>query len=363
MQHIVNESNLYMLVACVFFCLCICLYNTFTLRNRHRMQRTMPGRIRDVQGLLSAQLTYYRENKTLNPRLTQALIDRMKKRDNLFALEQARDGLSAQRRATREEAAFVIRPVMEDIARRNRRSREMIRVYIASLIQLFAVHSPDIESFLMAGLRGNSLYLRMQSLRSIAVLGNERATVSALLTIGASHQYYNEKCITDALMDYTGDRRSLIAAIFYALPRLNAQVQRAVVVFLTNLENNAFRQNLLQLLSAPDTDKEVRIALIKYFTALRYDAALDELIRLADGEDWECAAIAGKALGAYPFQESVTQLKRRVMDQNWFVRYNCAMSLAKLCPISQLQDVLNGNDRYAREIMQYALSQQPGTAP
>ncbi|MDO5378161.1 MAG: HEAT repeat domain-containing protein [Clostridia bacterium] len=354
MQHIVNESNLYVLLACVFFCLCVCLYNVFNLRRRRFLRRRMPGRVKRMRELALEQLAAIERTGEADAHIARQMQKKTQNEENLFALEQIREDLLQE--APWQRVAQAMEPVLEYAEEYYARDKEPVRVYIARLIELYGVSTPSIESFVMRGVGGKSLYLRLQCLRCVAQFGKERLMVDALIVVSDSDQYDSDKCISDTLMDYRGDRGSLIAALFYAFDRFDMQTQRAVVGFLTHIRHTAYRQNMLELLEDEQTHKEVRIALLKYFTVARYDAAVSAILRLAKSEDWEYAAIASRALGGYPYRECVAQLKRRVKDTNWYVRFNCAMSLAELCSDSQLQDVLGGNDRFAREIMQYALT-------
>lgn len=354
MQHIVNESNLYVLLACVFFCLCVCLYNVFNLRRRRFLRLQMPSRVKKMRELALEQLDCIERTGEADVRIAHEMQKKTQNEENLFALEQIREELLEA--ASERRVAQVMEPVLDFAQEHYARDAEPIKVYIARLIDLYGVNTPSIEAFIMRGIGGKSLYLRLQCLRCVARLGKERVMVDALLVISHSDQYDSDKCISDTLMDYRGDRESLIAALFYEFDRFDMQTQRAVVGFLTNIRHAAYRQNMLELLENEKTEKEVRIALLKYFALVRYDAAVFAILSLAESEDWEYAAIASRALGSYPYQECVTQLKRRVKDTNWYVRFNCATSLAELCSDSQLQDVLGGNDRFAREIMQYALT-------
>ena len=49
-------------------------------------------------------------------------------------------------------------------------------------------------------------------------------------------------------------------------------------------------------------------------------------------------------------------LKRLLSSRNWYVRLNSAVSLKNLgITYSELSDIIDGNDRYASEIIRYCL--------
>ena len=71
---------------------------------------------------------------------------------------------------------------------------------------------------------------------------------------------------------------------------------------------------------------------------------------------WEYAAISAGSLGAYPGEETVEILKQCLCHGNWYIRYNAALSLERLNISSrELEDILEGDDRYAREVLEYRI--------
>ena len=74
---------------------------------------------------------------------------------------------------------------------------------------------------------------------------------------------------------------------------------------------------------------------------------------------WEYAAIASSALVLYPSQQSIELLKRNLNNSNWYIRFNASQSLEQFgLSYTDLIDVFDSNDRYAREILQYRLDQR-----
>ena len=87
------------------------------------------------------------------------------------------------------------------------------------------------------------------------------------------------------------------------------------------------------------------------------------LLKLLQDESrsWEYAALAASALDSYPGSQTISHLKQALHSRFWHVRYNSAQALLNLhVPLAQLQDILNGPDRYAREILEYKLKENAG---
>ena len=123
-----------------------------------------------------------------------------------------------------------------------------------------------------------------------------------------------------------------------------------------------YEQRMLDLLTDPAREAEVRYCAIRYLGKYAYAPAAPILREMAaDREDgrWEAAAISATALAAYPGQDTVDTLKSALRNPNWYVRYNAAASLEKLdVTYLALSDVMNGADRYAREMLQYFMDQR-----
>ena len=80
------------------------------------------------------------------------------------------------------------------------------------------------------------------------------------------------------------------------------------------------------------------------------------LLRRDDASHWEYAAISASALSAYPGQETVDALLKAMNSVNWHIRNNASVSLqAHGLTYEEMLRVLDGEDRYAREMLAYRL--------
>ena len=71
---------------------------------------------------------------------------------------------------------------------------------------------------------------------------------------------------------------------------------------------------------------------------------------------WELQNACVSALAVYPGPQTLEILKKETSSQNWYVRRNAAKSLAVLnTDRDALADILQGNDRYAKEMLEYQL--------
>lgn len=102
-----------------------------------------------------------------------------------------------------------------------------------------------------------------------------------------------------------------------------------------------------------------RIDAIRTVGQLRYAPALEKVRAFADDERWEIRVAVATALGRYGAEENFGILIALLCDREWWVRYRAAEALADY-PNEKalLERVDETNDRYAREMMRFALDKR-----
>lgn len=168
----------------------------------------------------------------------------------------------------------------------------------------------------------------------------------------------HEKVITEALLSYTGEAAALIQGLWSHLEDFAPRIQRAVLDYI-RFQSGDYRGRMLELMVDSRRDKELRLAAIRYFGRYPYPPARGPLLDFLldrDPSHWEYAAISAAALAGYPGEEVVGALLRAMNSANWYIRSNAASSLeAHGLSYEEMLRVLSGEDRYAREMLQYRL--------
>ena len=113
------------------------------------------------------------------------------------------------------------------------------------------------------------------------------------------------------------------------------------------------------IMTSESVDKELRFSAIRYFGKYPYEPARQVLIGFVSDTDqtkWEYAAISATSLAGYHGNDVIRCLTEAMKSPNWYVRYNASVSLeAQHLDYSDLIDVVDGDDRYAREMVMYRL--------
>lgn len=231
--------------------------------------------------------------------------------------------------------------------------------YIIKKYRLIAYRRfPSIEGALLDMCNEQSIYCRENALQALYTTGNVDCIMKAVEIIDRSDLFFHGKLLCDGLLNFAGSKNKLADSLVKAFPGYSDGMKVTVLDYL-RLSNDAFGEFALSVLQNESEGDEVRYASIRYLGKCSFEKAYEPLLRLArDGSElnWEYAAIASTALALYPGERTVQILKENLYSRNWYIRHNSALSLNRLkITYSQLFDVIDGNDRYAAEIIRYCL--------
>lgn len=231
------------------------------------------------------------------------------------------------------------------------------KAYIAFLLGEYKVETESVNEFLYECINSDSLHLRFNGLRSISKIGNVDYFIKALNIVSDNKENLNSKIMIDAIDDFGGDIDKLYNEIVGDFHKFTDKSKCLFIAHLADKKNGILSEKLLSMLKANDTDYEVKSSIIKYFGVIKYNDSKEELLKILDGESWEYRALSVRALDNYEGEDIVDKLMETIKDENWYVRFNSATTLLKLnISDSKLMSILTGEDKYASEIMEYAIS-------
>lgn len=273
------------------------------------------------------------------------------------AMQRAEKGVDAE---ALEGYLESIAPTFSRLSRRYDARPGLERAFFAYLVRRWYRARPAADSViycLQRDLLADSLYVRQNAFEAIARVGEADVLAHALETLDGKEEGHSPRLVTETLLEATCDAGRLATALDARLERLRPQTSAAVINYL-RMCGMGSRGHLLALMESPKTDREIRLACVRYFMRNPDSRAESMIRRLAQSEDpasWEYAAVSAMALASYPGRDTVALLKGLLSSRNWFVRFNAAKSLYDLgCTLEgDLGDVLAGADRFAREMLVY----------
>lgn len=281
---------------------------------------------------------------------------------NLASMDEELDKLSEKHGDAVDEYIRQILPVFIYLSNVNASKDKVQQAHFAYIVEKYHVVRnnpiPDICDLMMSMVHSPNLYCRENALRVIYDTGSEEMVLQALLAVCNEGYFHHEKLIVDGLMRFTGDKKKLMDLFVRNLNEFDVTFQ---VYLLNHIRFSGARYDDLffRLLTENGVDDEIRFCAMRYFGRNIYESAYETLYHYADNPElqrWEYAAIAATSLASYPRPETIEVLKKCLSNYNWYIRKNAAESLERLnLSYFELADIFDGNDRYAREILQYRM--------
>lgn len=234
--------------------------------------------------------------------------------------------------------------------------------YIVKKYRLIAFRVfPSITETLLSLLDEPSIYCRENVMQALYTTGDSECVLRALKRIDKSELFYHGKLISDGLLNFAGSSKELCNRIIAQFDTFSTEMQVNFLNFI-RFSSPDYCEFAYSLLSDKTQNDEIRYCAIRYLGKYRYERAYSLLCALSReqrAEKWQYAAIASSALALYPCDETVSLLKQNLCSRNWHIRYNSAESLERLgVTYAALADVLDGDDRYAAEILRYRLQRK-----
>lgn len=289
---------------------------------------------------------------------------------NLLALEEYLQNMP------REQAGGYLRriaPVFPRLAERYRKRDEIQGAYFCHFIAewggFLGEERHSLAEKTAQFVRRPSVYSKVNALKALCALGEAEVLLDALTWLapeGDEHLQIHEKIAVEALLDFHGDARALIALIWRRFERFPVYAQRMLLDYI-RFKSGDDRDELLAILLDKGRDKELRLSAIRYFGRYPDERARAALLNFVSesGEPtrWEYAAVAASSLARYPGGDTVDALTAAMCSPNWYVRYNSAASLEQLGFTDEaLLASAVSNDRYAREMLTYRLEMRRAEA-
>lgn len=245
------------------------------------------------------------------------------------------------------------------------RQNRMEAAYFPYIIKKYRVIAyrvfPSLEGALLNMLNEPSIYCRENAMQALYTTGDADCILKAVEIIDQSDLFFHSKLLCDGLLNFAGSPQALGQKITAQFFSFSAEMQVTLLDYL-RFSGGEYREFALTLLQNNRLNDEIRYAAIRYFGKYQFWAAYSTLCGLAAEsaeQKWQYAAIASTALSTYPGQDTLQILKQNLYSRNWYIRLNSAVSLKKLgCTYLQLTDIIDGNDRYAAEIIRYCLQRE-----
>lgn len=338
----------------VFECVCI-----FAFRCQNSLLRRRSLALEDA---MREQLRHIHAGEPVEDGHTAMLRKKLVHVEQLMAFDEALERLSIESPEEIRDYIKSVRPEFICLAIQNHYRDITEGTYFAHVLGKYPIlknnPTPVILGRLMELVREPSLYAREAALKAIYSTGDCGYALQALHMVDMDGRFYHAKLLTDGLLTFGGDKQDLALSLWADFDHFSISMQKVILGFI-RFSGCELSPELLRILTDEHRDDELRFSCIRYFGKHPYEQAFPLLLTFVErpwDRRWEYAAVAASALSAYPGERTVAALKGALNSSNWYLRFNAARSLEEFqLTYLNLIDVMDGQDRYAREILQYRL--------
>lgn len=304
------------------------------------------------------------DKETVDEAHKKFLRKKLKKIQHMMAFDETLAKLYAERKDEVQKYIIDLSAVFVFLTFKYSDKDKIQAAYFPYIIKKYEVFKGSRISIVIDSLlelvKEPNLYCRENALQALYSIGDADSVVKALKLLDKKESFHHTKMITDGLLTFTGERALLDKALWESFDAFSVTMKQAVLDYF-RFSCDAHTERMLHIMTDKDENQELRFSAIRYFAKYYYEPALAYLYDLATQQSpvWEYKAIAATALGNYPSPKTEDVLKELLCDRNWYVRYNASASLEQFgVKYEDMIDVLEGNDRYASEMLRYRFDRQ-----
>lgn len=227
--------------------------------------------------------------------------------------------------------------------------------YVLSLFPMLMHNNDKVDYAMMQFVFDRSIYCRENAMLFFYHKGSSEHVVNSLKKIDKRNLYYSPKLLADDLLKFKGNHEELSSLLLEEFNNFSIRFQIAIIHYI-RLNKIDRKEKLYQKLISKKYDKEVNLAIIRYFARYKYNKVLKELLNFMkekENYDLEYRIVTAFALATYDTKEVRKVLIDSLSDSNWYVRKNAAHSLSKMnITIEEIKNALMKEDLFAQEMLQ-----------
>jgi hypothetical protein len=342
-------------------CLGMIVFNLLFMLYLRTKDFLFSGKNTKMQKMIGFQIERVRNNDEIDEKIQEYLFKRLPKIKYLKAFHSIIRGHAATDEASTYAYLQKCRKIFEYLVLEFQHESDMKKTYLAFLISEFRLCPDDqydiISCAMLSYTLSRSIYCRQNALNALYSSGNAEAILTAMKRMQEMNIRNNNKLTADGLLLYKGDKGKLAKLLFESFNEFDINTRVAIINFIKTAKLD-YTVEFFRMLQDPYTNIEIKLGIIRYFGRFHYEPAGKYLVTLLsnDKTEWEYRAISASALAIYKSKEVIEALKKALSANNWYIRFNSSESLVAMdVGYMDLVDIYNGEDRYAREILEYKM--------
>jgi len=346
----------YLIYLYIFICICLMGFNTWFLVVRKRRNRVLDRRSQKLFREIRSQMN----TDSVSKKHLEHLEKNMKKYRFLMAFDRAVEMLKQEEPEAAAKYLDEVMPVFRKLALHFRKCPDMEQAYFAFIIAKYCQgrgrEMEELIKVLVGLICSRSPYVRENTLRALYSLGDPYSVIYAMTLLNENKVFHHQKLLVDGMNRFQGRHDLLAKGLWERFERFSPEFQVVIVDYL-RYQKEDFCAEMADLLTKAKVDKEVRLAVLRYFRNRPYEPIRKVLYGFVTSvtiENWEEGALAASALGAFTDDETIRILCGALTSKYWYLRFNSIEALQRIGIDEKLEaQILNGEDRFARELTQY----------
>ena len=255
-------------------------------------------------------------------------------------------------------------PMSKELSIEYLKHNEMEQAYfcwvIADLYEDINKETLRLAKMLLPYLDGSTIYCRENTLSALYRLGDIMGIEAAFSIISEQREFHHGKLISDGLLKFQGNHEELARRLWQHYDDWKPEMMAAIIDYIRYVSPN-FGDEFYPVLKDSSSNLEVRLAILRYYRKYVHLGAYPVILECAKGTyEIECCIVACTTLDIYQSLETKTVLKKALSSSNWYVRKNAAASLLKMANQIDIEEILQGNDPYAKDMLFYTMQEKDG---
>jgi hypothetical protein len=246
-----------------------------------------------------------------------------------------------------------------------RKKDEILQTYYAAFLRKYGYLRYSAPPMLIANMKDlvedGGVFACEHVLQAVYTSKDEKLVFDILKVLDKKETFVHPKMVSDGLLAFQGNAEALQALLLEHRKEFSIDMQVNILTYL-RFASGAHCEKIFDILDNRKENDEIRFACMRYFGKHRYEKAFRLLADFAKNERSErieYSIVALTALRNYPSKKTFEILQNKIHSPHWFVRYNAAESLEVLgIRYEELVEVFDGEDRFAREMLQYQFDQR-----
>lgn len=240
---------------------------------------------------------------------------------------------------------------------------DMNKSFLAYVLSLYPPHIGNdylpILEMLIKYMDNASVSCRENALRALYAIGNVYAVERAFQFMNDHYIVQHPKLLADGLTIFQGNKDELMKCLWKHIDEWDTSLMISIVKFIS-FTSSEYTAIFLPYLTDESVDLEIRIEILRYYRKYYYEPVKEMLYSFFNNNvNVNLSIVSASVLAMYPSQRTLDVLKKALCHSNWYVRYNAAESLLKMNPTRyEINDILYGNDQYAKDILTYMMEQE-----